>query len=239
MARVRIISVTKKEINPYRPVHVSWTKGVSDWEAHLVVEGMKDMLQFVKLAPQIKVFGSGSWLPSSEPYSSPDWYQDHNLIQLTGRPRQVDANGVARDLKAEPWRRAEDHIDLMIVDRDLNVQMPNPDGKLEWINFIFGLAHPLWGSIQSLFRFRQELSGALYQSILGQIGRHEYGHVLGLVRRATSDKRGGLYQSHCPNFPCTMNQMMDVQEAINLIRTLKREGIILCPECIAELRSPP
>lgn len=237
MAKVRLISVRKREIDPNRPIYVSWTRGVKDWEANLVVAGMKDMLQFVKFGPKIKIFGSGRWTDPSRPYSSPDWYQNHNIIQLFGYHRQVDANGVVRDLIAEPWKKTEDHLDLMIFDMDFNVQMPDEEtGELEWINYIFGQANISWGSIQSVFRFRQGASGSMYKTLLRQIGRHEYGHVLGLVRRATADRRGGLYENHCPNFPCTMNQMMSVQKAIGLVKALEREGIILCEECITELK---
>lgn len=226
----------------FRPVYVSWTSGVYEWEASLIIKGMREIIQFARITPEIKVFGSRPWADPLDPYSSPDWYQNHNIIQLPRRHKQVDADGVVNDLLQEPWRKIEDHIDLMIFDMDFNARIPTESGRLEWINFIFGQGGPSFGSIQSVYRFRQTASSTtLYKLALRWIGRHEFGHILGLVdpKRNTADKRDGLYRGHCGIYPCTMNQRMSINghEGVEqLVIDLQRSKRIICPDCIKELK---
>lgn len=214
------------------PVYVTWTKGVLNEEAALIVAGMKDMLRFVSWTPKIKVFGSKSWLPKDKPYSSPDWYQQHNLIQLPNKHIQVNGDGIIADLRNEPWRKAEPHIDFMILDMDLNCRI---EGK--WINFIFGIAAADVGSVQSVFRFRLIKKPEIYSLVLRAIGQHEFGHVLGLISRngPNVDFRRGLYTKHCLNL-CVMRQVNSLSEIINLTLERQNKGIILCSDCQSELK---
>lgn len=220
------------------PIYVSWTRGVRDWEAELLVAGMRDMLRFAALAPEIKVFGSAAWRDEKEPFSSPDWYQKQSLIHLPGKGTQISAQAIWNKISEEPWRKAENHLDFMIFDKDLNTQILNErTGKYEWINFIFGEGGPL-GTIISVYRFRQAISNqAWYRSVLKHIGNHEFGHVLGLVHRQTktADSRPGLYGGHCLNL-CALRQSLSVSEALDLTLRLERAKITLCRDCQEELK---
>lgn len=221
------------------PIYVSWTKGTKDWEAELIIEGMRSLLQFVSFRPQIKIFGSASWRDEKESFSSPDWYQDHNIVQLPRRNLQISAPGIWRDIEREPWQEIEGHLDFMIFDQDLNTQIFNEKTqKFEWINFIFGEGGEM-GTIISVFRFRNRVSIlANYKLLLRWIGQHEFGHVLGLVHREGkgSDAREDLYRGHCVNL-CVMQQTMSVPETEDLALRLNQRGIILCEECQQELKS--
>ena len=198
------------------------------------------MLRFIPLKPEIKVFGSNAYLKETESYSSPDWYQNHNTIQLPGKHSQISEPGLLFDIGKEPWRKEVDHYDFMIFDRDMNTYLWNEKIKsYEWINFIFGSGHQSLGTLISIYRFRSAVKDKnLYHLVLRQVGQHEFGHVMGLVSRKTpsSDDRGGLYQNHCLNL-CTMKQSLSIKEALNLTKELNNRNTILCKDCQIELKS--
>lgn len=215
-----------------KPIYLSWTQGVQDWEAGLIIAGVQEMLGIARLFPGMKIFGSRAWGNPGNPFSSPEWYQQSNLIRLAGRPPQVNADGVMDCLQREPWRREKDHFDVMICDMDLNTRI---NGK--WINFIFGEANNELGLVLSVYRFRHYARDRnSYRLLLRNVARHEFGHVLGLVRRRTTDQRGGLYQSHCQNL-CVMKQSLSVDEALQVAQALVQNRVVLCSDCIAELES--
>lgn len=107
-------------------------------------------------------------------------------------------------------------------------------------NFIFGLTVQEWNvSVQSVYRhIRQERNAQTIRSMARLIGRHEYGHLLGLDERTIrhQDDRGGLYRGHCLN-ECTMRQVMSVAETKALAEQLQHKHTAgFCPDCVSVLR---
>jgi predicted Zn-dependent protease len=142
---------------------------------------------------------------------------------------QVDADAMFETLVASGFSSPENPKFLLISE----------DLKAANTNYIFGFSVKEVGlSVQSLARFKN-LQTHRMALAARHIGRHEYGHLLGLDGSSVknTDQRGGLYAGHCANV-CTMQQVMSVPETVTLADRLSEQSLAgFCIDCVGSLRS--
>ena len=219
MEKGKVVIAMRTREYPY-PIYVAWTSGVEDWEAIQIIEGVKKMLEAAKYEARFVIFGSSPWT-EDEDYASVDWYQSRSIIG-----NQIDTERMDILLAQEPWRKT-DHLDLMIVDQDIEARR---------VGCSFCLAYTSnknW-IVFSVYRFRGISS---YEKGLKTVAAHEFGHILGLVDplRVTADRRGGHHAGHCANELCVMNQVESGVHAVKLGKELEKNHRFLCHDCTREL----
>lgn len=111
----------------------------------------------------------------------------------------------------------------------------------EGTNFIFGQnsATEIGGYLAlSPFRFSADNAGNI-GPVMKHIARHEAGHMFGLREDSdypNPDRRGGLYEGHCANEPCTMQQKVTVPDMLRQMEKLQhRPHAGFCADCVATL----
>ena len=200
------------------------------------MKGIQAVLSLANFEAPIRLIGRGTLANRL----SADNYQNDHLIRLADRSLvQVDSKRILNKLSADTFQWPEKPIILMILDKDLNTQIVNQEGHLEWINFIFGQAMPEVGTLISVYRFRRAIPNLDKRLLtLRLIGAHEFGDILGLVKRktTTAETKGGIYEHHCINL-CAKRKVMSIKEALKLAISLEgSRKTILCRDCQEELK---
>lgn len=197
------------------------------------VEGVKLILAAADL-PASQIYDLRNWGMRSSaltPYASLDWYTDMALLNLDrGFGRQVDASRVLTLSMSEPCQKNNPHLEVMIVDEDLNMSPP--------INFVFGLTMPYFGTVVSIKRFGQlSQNKDLFKAIFARTVAHEFGHVMGLVSRSRNTRYS--LGTHCAGEggPCLMRQGLSLEEWTNQFTEEIEAGQSICPDCENELKT--
>lgn len=228
-----------------RAVFITRTRQVPSKVVSSVVSGINLIVNAGR--PNIEIRDLRDWGINEAPalpHQSLDWYQSQALLSLDhGFGRQIDTSKVLYAAMAEPWQETEPHFEAMIVDHDLNLQQSLPNGRLDYINFVFGSTLPNFGFIISPVRILNELNIKRHKVsrdfLLGLIRRlaaHEFGHVMGLLARTHNTEHSlGL---HCAGEkgPCLMRQGLSLEVWIrqHLEETQTKQE--LCPDCRDELK---
>jgi len=214
-----------------RNVLLGWASGVTDWEAHAVASGLTDVLSIARQTNVPEVLGES-------------WVIDGCVQKLLGTPVPQGAQQPVEDLYyALVGSLAEDksegfdalsakYIVVAIVDVDLT------DSDADWI---FGATKtnlvPV--SMISVVRPRNMVERKALKA-LRRLGRHEFGHALGLVPDERTERVVDTDWSigkHCTNV-CAMRQT-DVEHGTVTLEAATEEeevaAVVLCDDCVADL----
>ncbi|NUS73190.1 MAG: hypothetical protein HOQ05_07275 [Corynebacteriales bacterium] len=193
------------------------------------LEGIKDVTEQLPEPVEVHLIGH-EWDGRTGNYESVEWFADRARMPNG----QLNLDQIMMDLIQDPIRREAPHTGYMLFSEDLGSADPN-------INFLLGQTISSFGlSAQSMARY---VNGTLTEDdavrAARHLARHEFAHLLGLDHDEAfenPDLRGGIYRGHCSN-PCTMRQVMSVQENVKLARALEsRSDAGFCAGCANHLR---
>ncbi len=158
--------------------------------------------------------------------------EDFRQINTVNEQSQINVSYLNHELARMNAATVECPL-YVLTERDLFI----PFGKN---NFVFGATTASLGvSTQSIKRFRDYHRDPRWIAATAQhIARHEFGHLVGLNEATIKhlDQRGGIALGHCAVVPCTMNQIMSVEEAGQLIFRLEgRPNAGFCRDCVGAL----
>ncbi|XOB46325.1 MAG: hypothetical protein ACKKMV_02650 [Candidatus Nealsonbacteria bacterium] len=190
-----------------------------------IIRGMRQILEFVDKSDAIKIFGSGGALKQDKEVSLAEVLAKKSFTEET---EKIDLDKLGITL-----------LKLQEKTRGVYTFVFNYPFK----RTVYGdtLTHPETGKKFALLFSTHYFEGIKKREdrnlAFRQLGRHETGHLLGLVQRESSsaDSRGGIYKSHCLNL-CNMKQSMNVKEVLDLAKMLEKNKIMLCKDCQQELK---
>jgi hypothetical protein len=180
-------------------ISLTWTEGVSDSEAKVLIHTVAEMVAGVgervgpwlqsQALPTIRPFGD--WviqvMPPGSAYSSADWYLDHCR---TPDGKGVDGPAYLRLVELEPWQSSTPHFDVALVARDL----ADAEGRS-----VLNVALPGLAAVAST-RHVQRLSSK-EAHVLGV--RHLVAHVLGRAVGIPLPTRSTHVTTHGDDQYCT------------------------------------
>ena len=180
----------------------------------------------------LRITDYGSFKLHNGDYGSPDWYQGQALTGSDkGFGQQVDAVGIDRLLRSEPYQRDHPHYDVMVVDKDLRTDSDDN-------NFVYGIGS-FPNVVLSTRRFMNIRDTNDRLASLANLAAHELGHVLGLTHRSWNRGTSGMCVGHCAGEkgPCLMEQV-DVpgqRTAVKQARKVIVRENWLCEDCTEEI----
>ncbi|MBW2965326.1 hypothetical protein KY363_07755 [Candidatus Woesearchaeota archaeon] len=227
-------------MNKIRPIFVMHQQGITDRENRAAIAGARELLSIAGLENIIEIRDLGVWRNncyrnddgSLKEYQSVDWYIQQarfgnrpKWIERL-RPDQHDGDKMLDKLASEPWKRMEDHYDLVVCKEDLNTTSYP-------LNFIVGIARKDADAVISVNRFRGLDTEAVFEAVKTE-AMHELGHVFGLPGsgRKRYDNLGG---GHCTN-RCVMRQGNHVPDDWLQMSVDRALYGALCSQCQDDLR---
>ncbi|MFA5175905.1 MAG: hypothetical protein WC413_01430 [Candidatus Nanoarchaeia archaeon] len=213
-------------MNNIKPLYLMNEKGLSDLELKAVQDGIIELMDCANIKLDIKNFGV--WRANiSKPWWSIDWYLEQGKRTST-QNNQINAGYMLDLIIQEPWRKNEDHYDVMVLHSDIYSR----DTR-----FVIGLASEGIGTIISVKRFKHsELGNEMKYECIKTETMHELGHVFGLVPNKRKINVEESLGKHCTN-RCVMRQGLTVpRDWINITKDrLKYKP--LCEICETDLKA--
>lgn len=220
-------------MNRVKPVYVMNEEGLSSLEKGAVLDGVGELLQIAGVDHLIGIKDFGVWREpgyrnpdgSLRDYQSVDWHIQWGKETSIKAP-QLNANAILDSVINEPWRKAQDHYDVIVLHSDLY------SGNT---NFVIGLAERGIGTVISTNRFNTLGDRARHECIKTET-MHELGHTFGLLPYERTENLDTRLGRHCAN-TCIMRQGIAVpRDWINMTEDRLRYGA-LCPTCETDLRN--
>jgi predicted Zn-dependent protease len=216
-----------------KPIFVMNDPNLSELEKRAVLSGASELLQLAGVERLIEIRDFGPWRAagyraadgSLRNYKSVDWYLQAGR-QDSRKIAQLNSDTLVSALAYEPWRRIEDHYDILVVCSDIYG---------EGTDFVIGSALRGIGTVISTCRFKGLDSKTAFECIKTET-MHELGHVLGLVPEERTENVEQSLGKHCLN-TCIMRQGLYVpKDWIKLTNDRLRHGA-LCRTCETDLRN--
>jgi len=185
-----------------KPLFLMNEKGLSQLEKQAILDGAKELIKIAGVEDAISITDFGAWKDkgyknpdgSLARFKSVDWYLQESK-KYSCRPDQLNAEELVTYLEVEPWRKSEDHYDILATSQDM---------YYDWsTDFVIGLARPYTATVVSTYRFKNLPNKIKYGCIKTET-MHELGHVFGLVKSGREKSEYKLGQ-HCTN-TCVMRQ---------------------------------
>ena len=218
-----------------RFISLTWTRGVDEAEAKVLVSTVSQMLARVAervggwfashALPAIRPFGD--WvilmMPQGSAYSSVDWYLERSHAPDGER---IDGPAYLRLVEIEPWQSTTPHFDLALVAQEL----VDANGES-----VLNVAVPGLAAVASVHQLRKLPGGEGRTLALHHLVAHALGRALGIPFRAPSTaaaslRQGGYCSNRCAMRPCThLRHLVDYGLAAD-----ERAGAF-CPVCQRDL----
>jgi hypothetical protein len=223
---------------------LTWSEGVSDLEAEVLVRAVNQTLNWlyfrrsdVFFDPPLRVLIYGNWvIPSmidQYPYWGTQWYIDASYDRESDR---VVAPSFLELVRNEPWQKASPHLDLALLDEDLT-DMPAPLARRRTDYYSLGTSYPERAAVMSVNRLRALESNQIKEQALTRLVRHHLGHLLAVPPFDDRDhvQRRGL-ETHCTH-PCVMRHPETVEQLVAYTLEEAASSWPYCPRCTAALHS--
>ena len=223
----RVKSAKKNRI---KPVYIMSQPGLSNLEKDAVLDGVSEIIDMAKIKGIIiKDFGtwrSPDYLSKNgilKEYNSVDWYIQKGK-ETSRNDYQINAREILDLLSNEPWKKHQDHYDVIIAKED--IYQVN-------LNFIIGCAKPRGDTIISTFRFN-ELDDRMKYECIKTEAMHEICHVFGMISEGRTENVEYSLGKHCTNI-CIMRQGVNVPTDWINITNDRLKYNALCNQCKTEL----
>jgi predicted Zn-dependent protease len=206
--------------------------GLSRLEKHAILDGIHNLLQIAN-AREIEVVDFDVWRNREflkkdrtlKEYCSVDWYLQKGM-ETSRNNHQINAGTIYHLLSFEPWKKNEDHYDLLALVSD----MYDRD-----TNFVIGLGGEGIGTIISTYQFKGLDENSKYECIKTET-MHELGHVFGLLPDYRTRNVENSLGKHCADI-CIMRQGLRLPDDwVKMTNDRLRYGA-LCDNCKTDLKN--
>lgn len=196
---------------------VVWDKGVTETEESMIKEAVKECIDAFPNC-FFHIYGKKEICRGTS--------MDVAIAHAMKREQQVDAYGIVRyfeQLRSAFMPSAKLYT-IAITSHDLY-----PQGA--GLNFCFGMqsAHVV---TQSIARYRH-LTYDWLKNCIAHVMVHEMGHMFGAAydRQGKMEKVSSLYEHHCEENGCVMQQVVSVSELIEHVSRTKNGRYRFCTHC--------
>lgn len=218
-------------------ISLTWTEGVSDREAKLLMHTVADMLARVgqrigawlqsQALPVIRPFGD--WvilaMPRESAYSSVDWYLDHCH---TPDRQGIDGPAYLRLVELEPWQISTPHFDVALVSQDL----VGAGGHSE-----LNMAVPGLVAVASTYHVRRLGSQEAQMLGLRHLAAHTLGRAVGIpLPTRSTDIVPHADAAYCTN-RCAMRPCTNLRQLLQYGMECASQPSLYCPACERDLEA--
>lgn len=225
-------------------ISITWSEGIARRESRILVQTVDQVIKWLYFRrpmafydPPMPVRVFGNWvipaLMDDQPYWGNQWYIEQSYDRELDR---VIAPQYLELVRREPWQRATDHYDLVMIDEDLT-EFPAPLARARPDLHCLGTSLPGTAAIVSVHQVRRIADRADRECALARLVRHHLGHVLAVPSfgRTHAVVRRGL-EMHCSN-RCVMRHAVTLEDLIALSEDEAELGWTFCEACTQDLHS--